>query len=84
MFEYYRKKDKTSLCYKIVAERVRDGNWNSDDKDSAIEHYHNTYVVVQTGSFDPWFIPTKQFLEEWEGVEDKDLPPAYKRINTHT
>lgn len=77
-YTYYRHKDKKGLCYKILAERVRDGNWKSDDTRSIMEHHFNTYVVLQTESYDPWFIPTKQFNEEWVGVEDKDLPPAYR------
>jgi hypothetical protein len=79
MFEYYRKKNGPSLCYKILAERVRNYNWKSNGFTDIVDHYNDTYVVLQTGSHDPWFISTKQFLEEWEGVEDKDLPPAYRK-----
>jgi len=69
MFEFYRRKDKNSLCYRVIAWNVRPHG----------EPLAPKSVVIQHQQGDCWLMLESEFWEQFEGVEDEDLPPAYRK-----
>ena len=73
MFNYYRRKQSSGLCYNVLSFNAY--NYLSSD--------NTAHVIIQHQHGDSYLMPAAIFWEEWEGVEDEDLPPEYQdRLGT--
>lgn len=71
MFKFYRKKEG-GLCYKVVAWNAL--AWDGDPLPAPQEQM----IVIQHQNGTPYYMPAAKFWDEFEGVEDEDIPPAYR------
>jgi len=69
MFKYYRRKTG-GLCYKMLSSKAE----NIDAELTSIQRY----VIIESDTHTTYIVPHGQFWKEWEGVETKDLPLAYR------
>jgi len=71
MFKLYRKKTG-GLCYKVIS-------WKTLPFLTSIKDiYEPNVLVLQHQEGNCYTISSEEFWELFEGVEDADIPPAYR------